>query len=467
MIVAVFKKTYTLNVSATPSGSGTVTPGGGVYDSGSGVILYAAPSSAEWRFDRWEGVNSGKEDSATVEMDSDKNITAYFSRVEYRFTTSINPSGSGSVTPDAGSVVAGGQIILNAIPSPGWEFDHWGGDVSGINTAVIVPMTSNKNVTAYFTQVTRSLPTTGNLPTSSGTTKSTEQITRNYSWNYRTIWDWEMNIPVSLYDYYRKLPRPPTVDYSVYVTHPLDDPYIDMLVAKIREASRQESFSESETVEFATSFIQSLPYTVDSVTTPFDEYPRYPVETLVDYGGDCEDTSILLATILDKMGYGVVLLELPDHMAVGLKGGNINGTYWEYLGNKYYYIETTGENWGVGVLPDEYKNAPATILPLIPVPILVDDFTVEGTGSLAEADVKVTNLGTAPAQNVVILAGFDAGGGIVWNSQQSQPFTLEIGQETTVKLNLRIPAGKHTRLLVQIILDGVAVDESYTDWFDT
>lgn len=277
-----------------------------------------------------------------------------------------------------------------------------------------------------------------------------------------------MQIPLSLYKYYQQLPRPPTENYSVYVTHPLDDLYIDLLVEKITKAAQQEGYNEYQTVEFAAAFVQSLPYTVDFVTTPYDEYPRYPIETLVDGGGDCEDTSILLASIIDKMGYGVVLIILPNHVGVGAKGGdNLYGTYWEYKGSKYYYIETTGENWGIGELPDEYENTAASIHPMIPVPILTHDGSIKGSGYFAEVEVKVSNLGTAPANNVTVFAGFDAGEDMVWNSQKSALFTLGVGQEATVKLNLRIPFGKHTRLIIQIEVDGVLVDEGYTEWFDT
>ncbi len=312
-------------------------------------------------------------------------------------------------------------------------------------------------------------PPENNLPTVIGeSTQSTDLISANYSWNYRGTWNWEMRIPLSLYQYYQKLPRPPTTNYSVYVTHPLDDPYIDLLVAKIKSIAQQEGYTEYQTVEFADAFVQSLPYTVDSVTTPFDEYPRYPLETLIDNGGDCEDTSILLASIIEKMGYGVVLVVLPSHVGVGVKGGEtLYGTYWDYNGSKYYYVETTGENWGIGEIPDEYKDAAATLHPMIPVPILTHEGGIAGNGYSAEVVVKVSNLGTVAANNVTVFAGFDAGESMVWNSQQSAPFTLGIDQEATIKLNLRVPAGKHTRLMIQILVDSVLVDESHTDWFDT
>lgn len=307
------------------------------------------------------------------------------------------------------------------------------------------------------------------LPTAIGNlTESTENISRNYTWNYRGKWSWAMEMPVSLYDYYRKLPRPPTNNYSVYVTHPLDDVYLDMLVGKLKNAARLSGYTELQTVEFTAAFVQSLPYTVDSVTTPYDEYPRYPAETLVDNGGDCEDTSILLASILDRMGYGVVLISPPSHMAVGVKSsGNISGSSWEYKGDKYYYLETTGLNWKLGQLPDRYKDATAKIYPIVPVPIVVHEGTIKSNRLFTSVALKITNLGTAPAANVTIMAGFDAGGGKLWNHQEVAPFTLGADQQTTVSLNLRIPPREHTRIVVQIVVDGVLVDESFSEWFDT
>ena len=298
--------------------------------------------------------------------------------------------------------------------------------------------------------------------------QSTEVITRQYTWTYKGGWTWEGDIPQSLYEYYQEIPRPPTQDYSVYVTHPLDDIYIEHLVEKIQKAALEAGFSDYETIEFAASFVQSLPYTADSITTPYDEYPRYPIETLVDKGGDCEDTSILLASIIEKMGYGVVLIELSDHCAVGVKGGeNIYGAYWEYEGSKYYYIETTGERWGIGQLPEKYEDTSAAIYPMIPTPILTHDGSIKGTGNIVRVEVTVYNLGTATANNVSVLAGFDAGGDMFWNGQQSEPFQVRADHQVTVTLNLRVPLGKHTRVVIQIGIDDIRVDESHSKWFDT
>jgi hypothetical protein len=207
---------------------------------------------------------------------------------------------------------------------------------------------------------------------------STQLISRNYQWSYRDrTWTCQLQIPQELYDYYKALPRSPSKNYkySVYVTSPHDDSFIKSIADKIRKASQQEGYDEYEMVSLAAAFVQSLPYTTDLVTTSYGEYPRYPIETLVDIGGDCEDASILMASLLDALGCGAVLLIFPGsngasgHCAVGVKGGEgIHGTYWEYDGQKYFYLETTSPAWKIGEMPPKYEYASANIRPLIPVP---------------------------------------------------------------------------------------------------
>lgn len=310
-------------------------------------------------------------------------------------------------------------------------------------------------------------PLTGVVPEVS---QSTEVITRQYSWTYgHREWTWELQIPQSLYDYYQGIPRVPSnKNWSVYVTHPLDDTYIDNLADKIKGKAQEEGFTEFDTVEFAAAFVQSLPYIADSVTTPYDEYPRYPVETLVDKAGDCEDTSILMASLFNSMGYGVVLFIFPGHVAVGVLGGEgISGTYIEYNGGKYFYLETTNTGWKVGQIPEEYQGLTAHVYDMKSTPILIHEWKANGRGNTIEMEVTVENLGSAAANDAYVLAGFDAGDNRLWNAQESQLFNLAIGQQITITFTLQAPPEEHTRLVIQVIDDDHAVDESHSQWFDT
>ncbi len=178
-----------------------------------------------------------------------------------------------------------------------------------------------------------------------------------------------MTISKDAYDFYKSRPHNRQSNYAMYAMSDYDRTYLRSLVDKLEEASERDGFSEYDSVKMVIAFVQSLPYTSDSVTTGYDEYPRYPIETLVDDGGDCEDTSILTAALLNEMGYGVILISPPDHMAVGIKGGdNIYGTYWTYEGSKYYYVETTGEGYDIGQLPPEYAHSTAQIYPMQQLP---------------------------------------------------------------------------------------------------
>lgn len=66
---------YTLSVST--SGNGSVSPGGGSYDAGSTVTLYATPDSG-WEFAGWSGDANGSSPSVQVTMNSNKSVRATF-----------------------------------------------------------------------------------------------------------------------------------------------------------------------------------------------------------------------------------------------------------------------------------------------------------------------------------------------------------------------------------------------------
>ena len=297
----------------------------------------------------------------------------------------------------------------------------------------------------------------------SGTT-----LEKEYNWYYDgQYYEISLSIPESQYEYYKGLERTHQSDYSIYVTHPYDDEFINTIIRKFNLIALEKNLTEEEKINLVISFVQSLPYTVDSVTNSFDEYPRYPLETLVDNGGDCEDTSILTASLLKSMNYDVILINPPEHVAVGV---NIDayGSYWTYEGEKYYYLETTGEGWRIGDFPDDLGES-AYLYPLNPIPMCVSDWVAEWNGrNKLDVIVTVTNLGSAMAEDYYVEACFDAGEDYIWNPEDSQIFDLNIGNSITFTLTLDVPDNEYTRLIVYVVdSEGYAVDTSYSEWFDT
>ena len=123
-------------------------------------------------------------------------------------------------------------------------------------------------------------------------------------------------------------------------------------------------------VNFVLAFVQSIPY-VEDKTTGYDEFYKYPLETLAEVRGDCEDSSMLFASILSGLGFEVALFNLPGHIAVGVKGKfRLRGFYYvPYKNDKYYYCETTGQGFKLGMMPKRYENVSVRIMPITPSPI--------------------------------------------------------------------------------------------------
>ena len=197
-----------------------------------------------------------------------------------------------------------------------------------------------------------------------------DYYSKEFAWKYDgRNWTWTLAIPKALYEAYKNVPvsdrtRNGLEGYGYLTT--TNDYYMRALAEKLNETSTQMGYGDYDEVSFVLAFVQSLPYTSDNVTTGHDEYPRFPIETLVDDGGDCEDTAILFATLTLIMNYGTIYINPPNHYAVGILGENIpGGTYWTYNDKKYYFCETTGNGFKIGELPEEYKNKTAYTYPII------------------------------------------------------------------------------------------------------
>ncbi len=200
------------------------------------------------------------------------------------------------------------------------------------------------------------------------TAQNNEYYNKTFAWDYGgNHWTWNLSIPKALYEAYKAVPvstrtHDGPAGYGFCTT--TKDSYLQTLAQKLNETATGLGYNSYDQVSFVLAFVQSLPYTSDNVTEGYNEYPRFPIETLVDEGGDCEDTAILFASLTVIMGYGTVYINPPNHYAVGILGNNISGTYWNYNNKTYYFCETTGNGFKIGQLPDEFKGQQAYIYPI-------------------------------------------------------------------------------------------------------
>jgi len=184
---------------------------------------------------------------------------------------------------------------------------------------------------------------------------------RYFTWSSDgSLWEWSMSISKSLDDYYRNRTDRPRCrgrsdcDWYKYVRDPYDDDYIDFLASKLEEAMWSKYGSVPglyyKIVQFSLDFVTAvIPYTPDT-----DEWPRYPVETLVEGQGDCEDTAILFTSLVRPLGYGVHMLFLfgpsSGHCAASvevdwsfIKYAGYPIWYYTYEERYYVFVETTGD----------------------------------------------------------------------------------------------------------------------------
>lgn len=238
--------------------------------------------------------------------------------------------------------------------------------------------------------------------------KPTVSIT--YKWdfyNYSYTWGPLEIDEVSYLDilYYYRFVKQHPLFYSwnakYYVdTYTLDRysiEYVKPVVDALIYAANRDGYLGSRAVDFVISFVQGMPYVPDNVSTSFDDYPRYPIETLLENGGDCEDTVLLSATLLRQMGYGTAIIFLPayapEYAALGVLGNKtVIGTYYLVDGKRYYYVETTGQGWQVGQVPFEYYGTLAIVVPLINIP---------GISILAEKNETVRIIGPDSEEEII------------------------------------------------------------------
>jgi len=289
---------------------------------------------------------------------------------------------------------------------------------------------------------------------------------KNFKWKYN--WknqQMEIPHPEFLYDYYDGIEGSYNEDYSLYVFDSYDDEYIDLLANQLLD--EVNGMDDIDIINFAASFVQNLDYKKDSGTNVSFEYPRYPIETIGNNGGDCEDLAILAASILDRFSYVVALFRFENHMAVGVNLKDDLPNYERYVDN-YYFLETTTRNRKFGFIPMEYKDGEnLTVYPILSRPLLTHEWK-NGTmtilkktylGNLAKVTLFVENLGCKTAEDFFVSAGFYTQNDLEINAETEHISYLESGMKKKITLLINIPQNVETWFKTKVHMEGKIVDE--------
>jgi hypothetical protein len=136
--------------------------------------------------------------------------------------------------------------------------------------------------------------------------------------------------------------------YRAFIGDPHQEALYGKLLHAFSDLRDKKNLDSDRYVEVITAFVQAIPYEHHPNGTP----PKFPVETVAEGTGDCDDKSLLLAALLSQAGYDVALLDFVNdsHMAVGIAGDHNT-----FGSTGYIYIETTEVGF-IGSVPEVLAN---------------------------------------------------------------------------------------------------------------
>lgn len=282
-----------------------------------------------------------------------------------------------------------------------------------------------------------------------------------------------LNISEDLYGYYQNEREHLAYHYKIekaempvnFYTFILSD-YDRAVMQALASQFEGMAISDYGRVNAAMTFVQSLPYAYDTDSKGEEEYVRYPVETLVDGCGDCEDKVMLLAAVLHEMDIDFILLSLPDHLALAVRCDGVKAErYISFLGKKYYYVETTMEGWQIGQVPPDYIGLELEVYPGHSEPTLLIKglrFDSKATQVYEKADcefrVRLQNLGPGRVTGLQMYLQVVHDDGHQPRVLSESVFALDDlpeGVSRAETLLLKSHIREHSRLLVEIHADGI------------
>jgi hypothetical protein len=173
----------------------------------------------------------------------------------------------------------------------------------------------------------------------------------------------EVTLHQEVYDYFLREPHEYTYSsYSSYSSPPegwerdywtmfISNEEDEYIIKEIVDQVKNKTGSDGDqSVKAIARFVQKIPYDwerAEQVTLQM----QYPYETLYMEKGVCADKAMLMAKLLDELGYGIALFEyhVGNHMAVGIECPYEKSNY----KSGFCFIEPS-DVYPIGQIPQEY-----------------------------------------------------------------------------------------------------------------
>ncbi|MBR1369744.1 hypothetical protein RJ53_09760 [Methanocalculus chunghsingensis] len=297
-------------------------------------------------------------------------------------------------------------------------------------------------------------------------THKTSNTAEAYRWFYNgAYYSWTIYIPADKYNYFATLPRdkPHPVDY---VMSDRGRGELQGVVSELISLSTNQGFNEIQRRDFIIAFVQSLPHNRGGSVHDYDGYPKYPIQTIYDGGGDSQDTSILLASILRLLGHPAVLIETPDHYMVGLIEPEADREKRKQIiqSEGYTIIESNHPGFSIGNLPVQYHRALKN--PVIHIPSRNPDVNLQFQARLIYTDQAyayyqvystITSTGTGPASDLRVIMTGQPVEGLSWRYDEVRTVsTIPEGEVRLIEGTVRIPRNAEAEIICTISGPGMA-----------
>lgn len=141
--------------------------------------------------------------------------------------------------------------------------------------------------------------------------------------------------------------------YRAFVDEPHQEPLYDSMLEGLRGSRDSLGLDSDRYAELIVTLVQSLEYRTDPVYLE----PKFPIETVGDMNGDCDDKTLLAAALLAREDYDVAILLFSDEQHVSLGIRSDGPTYGR---SGYALVETTTPIL-FGWVPDSLNDGEITL----------------------------------------------------------------------------------------------------------
>ena len=186
-----------------------------------------------------------------------------------------------------------------------------------------------------------------------------------------------LSIPDEMYGYYHRRIHP---QWVVNLSERAVAEYLTVNNTILREivcTIQNQTKTQEELADALLNFVQDKGHILSLRCYPSNQVEfKYPIETLVEMGGDCDAKTFLYSTLLKIAGFKTLLVrsEIVDnvcHVAVGVqldkepeKSNNNENYFFIHNEERYYFAETTNDGWMVGDIPSKINDSKFSYIPL-------------------------------------------------------------------------------------------------------